>query len=165
MMEKLNLGCGEDYRSGWTNVDVNPDFNPDRVIDLDESNWNLPSSTYDIVLVDNVFEHINPRRRPIFLKECHQVMKRDGEMTMRWPTPAFGGGWDITHYTIPSWEWPDHPNNDEYWETKKIDFDYTMIGNLFPKSIAKQLMWHGIRTILTVELIVTPTEESYEKKW
>ncbi|WP_327052778.1 class I SAM-dependent methyltransferase [Halomicrococcus gelatinilyticus] len=164
-MKKVNLGCGPDYRDGWTNVDINPEFNPDQVIDLEDNNWDLPSSTFDVVLADNVFEHIDPRKRPTFLEECHRILKEDGELVMRWPTPGFGGGWDVTHYSIPSWEWPNHPNNDDYWETEEISFDYSAIGRYLPQSIATQLMCHGIRTIIAVELVASPTGDEYEKTW
>jgi len=163
-MKKLNLGSGRDYREGWMNVDVNPEFDPDRVIDLEESNWNLPSGEYDYVLADNVFEHIDPRKRPMFLQECHRLLRENGELVMRWPTPGFGGGWDITHYSIPSWDWPEHPNHENAWSTVDINFTYNRIGSLLPESVARQLMWHGIRTILDVELTITP-EQEYGDTW
>ncbi len=163
--QRLNLGCGRDYREGWTNVDINPDFNPDKVIDLETGNWPLSDDTYTIVLADNVFEHIDPRNRPTFLREYHRVMTGDGQLTMRWPTPGFGGGWDVTHYQIPSWEWPDHPNNADCWETVSLDFQYSTVGRLIPQPIAKLLMWHGIRTILSVELVVSPLSETPEQVW
>lgn len=165
MTERLNLGCGPDYRDGWTNVDVNPDFDPDEVIDLESDDWPLPDDTYEVVLADNVFEHIDPRRRPAFLREVHRVMTDDGRMTMRWPTPGFGGGWDVTHYQIPSWEWPDHPNNADSWETVNIEFEYSTLGRFLPRAVAKHLMWHGLRTILTVELTVMSVGDTPEQKW
>lgn len=164
-MKRANLGCGDDYREGWTNVDVNPHFDPDVVVDLETDDWDLPSSTFDEVLADNVFEHVDPRMRPVFLKECHRVLTEDGQMTMRWPTPGFGGGWDVTHYSLPSWEWPDHPNNEDYWKTNSVNFEYSTVGRILPNSLAQQLMWHGIRTIISVELVVSPTGEKYEITW
>lgn len=163
-MTKLNLGCGPDYRKGWTNVDVNPEFGPDEIIDLEQSDWDLPNGEYDLVLADNVFEHIDPKKRPTFLRECHRVLKQDGELVMRWPTPGFGGGWDVTHYSIPSWDWPDHPNHENAWKTVDIEFNYNRIGSLLPETVAVQLMWHGIRTVLDVELTITP-EGDYGETW
>lgn len=156
MTERLNLGCGADYREGWVNVDIDPRFDPDEVIDLESDDWPLPEATYDLVLADNVFEHIDPRKRPTFLREVHRVLKPEGHLKMRWPTPGFGGGWDITHYQIPSWEWPEHPDNQDDWQRVELNFEYTTVGRYLPESVAKQLMWHGIRTIISVELIVTP---------
>lgn len=164
-MEKLNLGCGHDYREGWTNVDIVPEFEPDLVINLEESEWDLPSSNFDFILVDNVFEHIDPRKRPTFLEECYRVLKDDGQMVMRWPTPGFGGGWDVTHYSIPSWTWPNHPNNDDHWEILELDFEYCTLGKLLPEPVAKHLMWHGVRTIISIDLKVRPTGEPYYETW
>jgi predicted SAM-dependent methyltransferase len=163
-MKKLNLGSGHDYRDGWTNVDINPDFNPDVVINLETPDWDLPTDEYDVVLVDNVFEHIDPRKRPVFLIECHRVCHPDGKVVMRWPTPGFGGGWDVTHYCIPSWEWPEHTNHEDAWEIIETDFNYNRLGWLLPDRIANQLMWLGIRTVLSVELTITPSGE-YEETW
>ncbi|MFB6188030.1 MAG: hypothetical protein ABEI86_14345, partial [Halobacteriaceae archaeon] len=98
------------------------------------------------------------------LRECHRVLDPDGKLVMRWPTPGFGGGWDVTHYSIPSWDWPDHPNHNEAWETTNKEFNFNMIGTLLPSPIAIQLMWHGIRTILDVELTVAPKGE-YGETW
>jgi predicted SAM-dependent methyltransferase len=163
-MKKLNLGCGPDYRDGFINVDINPDFDPDIVVDLEQSDWSLPTNEFDIVLADNVLEHIDPRQRTVFLREVHRVLKQEGKFTLRWPTPGFGGGWDVTHYSIPSWDWPEHPNHNHAWNVVDTKFNYNLIGSVLPDSVANQLMWHGIRTVLDVELIVTPDEE-YSKTW
>lgn len=163
-MKKLNLGCGPDYREGWTNVDINSGFDPDKVINLEEPDWDLPSDDFDILLADNVLEHIDPRCRPIFLREAHRVLKQEGKFILRWPTPGFGGGWDITHYSIPSWDWPEHPNHENAWEILDTEFNYNRVGSLLPEAVARQLMWHGIRTILDVELTISPKEE-YGQTW
>ena len=163
-MKKLNLGSGKDYRNGWTNVDINPEFNPDQIINLEKPDWDLPSNEYDVVLADNVFEHIDPRNRPTFLRECHRVCRPDGKFVMRWPTPGFGGGWDVTHYNIPSWDWPEHTNHKNAWEVLEENFNYNKIGSILPEFIANQLMWHGFRTILGVELILRPADD-YEETW
>jgi hypothetical protein len=44
------------------------------------------------------------------------------------------------------------------------DFSYDRLGWLVPDSIPRQLMWLGIRTVLTVELTI-PRMGSYEEPW
>jgi hypothetical protein len=74
---------------------------------------------------------------------------------MRLPTPGYGGGWDVTHYSIPSWEWSKHPDYNPYWETESVSFDYTILGTVLPKFVAEKLLWHGISVVTMVEVVVT----------
>lgn len=53
-----NLGCGEDYREGWHNVDISPAVNPDQQFDLGEPPWPLPSAHFDVVRAQHVLEHL-----------------------------------------------------------------------------------------------------------
>lgn len=93
-----------------------------------------------------------------------RICSQEGEVIFRWPTPGFGGGWDVTHYSIPSWEFPEHPNHKNAWETIETNFNYNRLGSIIPNRVARRLMWMGIRTVLDVELIITPAGE-YESTW
>lgn len=164
-MKRINIGCGLDYKDGWHNVDINPKFEPDQVQDLEETEWNIETDTYHKILVDNVFEHIDPRMRPNFLSECHRILKTGGKMVMKYPTPGYGVGWDVSHYPIPHWNWAEHPNNRDSWNLDKVEITKHSFGRLLPDNIAKVLMWHGIRTVQGVEIYVTATEKGMEEMW
>lgn len=56
--QKINLGCGDDKRDGWWNVDVDETRDPDQVINLDHSPWNLPSNHFEYALASHVVEHL-----------------------------------------------------------------------------------------------------------
>ena len=57
---KLNLGCGKDYKEGWTNLDISKSVKADVYTDLEKP---LPfnDNSFDRVYAVNVIEHvINP---------------------------------------------------------------------------------------------------------
>jgi predicted SAM-dependent methyltransferase len=155
-MNGLNLGCGADVREGWVNVDIDARHDPDLVHDLEATPWPLPSGTFDRVLMDNVIEHLDPPRRPDILAECHRVLRPMGDLIMRWPLPGVGGGWDVTHYQIPSWEWTDHPRWGADWTLVDREFRWSTLGRWLPDRVARELAWHGIRTAIGVEVRVQP---------
>ena len=55
---KLNLGCGFDKREGWLNVDNFPECEPDQLLDLEATPWDLPSEAFDHILLKHVLEHV-----------------------------------------------------------------------------------------------------------
>lgn len=71
-MKKLNLGCGNDYRKGWINVDFNKKVKADVYCDF---NKNLPfkDNTFDYILLDNVLEHIWEHLK--FIDEIWRISK------------------------------------------------------------------------------------------
>lgn len=56
---RLNLGCGEDYREGWTNVDKHAAVDPDVEHDLDDRPWPFPDDEFQHVLFHHVIEHVD----------------------------------------------------------------------------------------------------------
>ena len=55
---KLNLGCGREYRPGWTNVDRDPLVAPDVVFDLESAPWPFPDDCADQILFKFVLEQL-----------------------------------------------------------------------------------------------------------
>jgi len=54
---KLNLGCNDDVRTGYVNVDCAPGPGVDQVADLNER-WPWEDSSVDEIFAHDVFEHI-----------------------------------------------------------------------------------------------------------
>ncbi len=73
-MIKINLGCGMDYHEGWVNVDFNKEIKADVYADFTKK---LPfkDDYADLVLLDNVLEHIEPDKYFFFLEELHRICK------------------------------------------------------------------------------------------
>ena len=55
---KLNLGCGPRRLEGYLNIDTVAAFQPDRLIDLEQTPWDLPSDGAEEVLLNHVLEHL-----------------------------------------------------------------------------------------------------------
>lgn len=130
---RLNLGAGDDYRAGWLNVDIDPSFEPDVVLDLEETPWPWEDDRFGLILVDNVLEHIDPRRRVSFIRQCRRVLEPGGEMIVRLPTRT---GWDVTHYAVPSYTWPNHPDHRDDWDIVGVNVERIGPGYVMPKRVA-----------------------------
>jgi ADP-heptose:LPS heptosyltransferase len=55
---KFNLGCGNDYRQGWVNIDQRPEVSPDRIVDLKQLPWPIEDNSADEILLKHVLEHL-----------------------------------------------------------------------------------------------------------
>ena len=95
-MRKLNLGCGRDYRPGWINVDFNRTVRADVYSTFTEG---LPfaDNSVDLVVLDNVLEHVHRDRYFAFLDDLHRVCK-PGARIQIW-VPHASGMWALKHPT------------------------------------------------------------------
>lgn len=99
----LNLGCGEDVRPGWHNVDLYYE-GADEKLDISEVPWPYPSDHFDTILASHVLEHLELDQQLDVLAECARVLKPQGRLQVNYP---LGKNYraDPTHVG-PSWEWP-----------------------------------------------------------
>jgi len=94
MSKKINLGCGNDVKSGWVNVDMVWGKGI-TVFDLNQY-WKLPDSCADEVLVSHIYEHINDA--VFFLKELIRICKPDAKVVFKVPSFRNVTAWaDPTH--------------------------------------------------------------------
>jgi predicted SAM-dependent methyltransferase len=95
---RLNVGCGNQRRPGWTGIDITPTGATDIVRDITRG---LPfdDSSVDEILCDNVLEHIGPNEDFIFvLNEFYRVLKTGGLVTIIVPDGRSQAAWqDPTH--------------------------------------------------------------------
>ncbi len=73
MKNKLNLGCGKKIYNDFINVDIIPNKGVDVLWDLNVSPLPFTDSSFDYILMDNVFEHIQNRVQ--LLKEIERIGK------------------------------------------------------------------------------------------
>jgi len=92
---RLNLGCCNDYRPGWLNVDKSLQFKADEYFDLEDP-WPLNNSIATEVIAFHVVEHI--KNICLFMREAHRVLAKDGTLHIK--APWWSGHWaagDPTH--------------------------------------------------------------------
>lgn len=76
-MKLLNIGCGNRYRDGWVNIDLKPDSK-------EVLSWNVEKGlpfkdeSFDVVYHSHLLEHLSREQAPLFLKECHRILKHGG---------------------------------------------------------------------------------------
>ncbi len=89
MQVKINLGCGENKRRGFVNVDRSKEVNPDICEDVTKIPWKWGTeSSVDLIFADNLFEHI--REEPLLkvMQECHRLLKPGGLLQIIVPISA-----------------------------------------------------------------------------
>jgi len=73
----LNLGCGHRHHQDWINIDVQSTGPGVRAHSL-YAGIPFPDEAIDVVYHSHVLEHFPKRFTPIFLKDCHRVLKPGG---------------------------------------------------------------------------------------
>lgn len=90
---KLNLGCCDDHRVGYVNVDIAPPA--DQIVDL-RGPWPWPDSSVEEVLARDVFEHLPDRIHT--MNELWRVLRPGGRAFIEVPSALSAGQFqDPTH--------------------------------------------------------------------
>ena len=122
---KYNLGCGNDYKYGWINVDKYADARPDHVMDLEVFPWSIPDDSADEVLLSHVLEHLGGHS-DVFLnvmKEIYRISKAGAKIVIRVPDPRHDDYFsDPTHQrpVIPSLFHPLDLALNENWQSRGL---------------------------------------------
>jgi len=116
---RLNLGCGNDIKEGYTNIDFEKHDGIDMVIDLNECKLPFDDSSVDEIILFHVLEHLTDRYK--FIKECYRVLKPDG----------------ILHIKLPvKWIELGHQS----WEHRK-DYFYTVCNKSMPTGFQSEKLF------------------------
>jgi len=96
LIMKLHLGCGNDYRQGYVNLDSSPEVGPDFVWNLENTPLPFEDNSIDEVLANHVLEHIH-NFIPL-MHELHRISKKKAIIKIRTPFFAAWGQYnDPTH--------------------------------------------------------------------
>jgi len=111
---RLNLGCSDDLRSGFVNVDIAPPA--DVLTDLNQP-WPWEDSTIESIIANDVLEHLHSKIWA--MNEAHRVLQPGGAITFMVPCVHLldgrvnpGAFCDPTHHSF--WTLDDQ----YYWATK-----------------------------------------------
>jgi predicted SAM-dependent methyltransferase len=83
-MKSLNLGCGNDYREGWVNVDVG-NCKKDVEHNLENFPYPFQDSEFSTVLMQHCIEHISRENFPKCVRELHRVTAAGGKIYISAP--------------------------------------------------------------------------------
>lgn len=83
MLNKLNIGCGEDIREGWCNVDIRKTH--PSVITAEADALPFRDASFSEVLANDILEHFTIRELPAVLEEWGRVMKPGADIRIRTP--------------------------------------------------------------------------------
>ncbi|NQY68139.1 MAG: methyltransferase domain-containing protein [Flavobacteriales bacterium] len=90
-MKKLNLGCGEDYREGFVNIDFHDHINIDVQHNLNSFPYPFEDNEYDYIIASHILEHLELPFEVV--KELHRILKPGGILHIK--VPHFSRG--FTH--------------------------------------------------------------------
>ena len=82
-MPKLQLGCGEEIKPGWVNLDIRPLPGVDVVCDARKLPFD--DNHFDLISSNDVLEHIPRPDTLSTLKEWNRVLKPNGRFKLRVP--------------------------------------------------------------------------------
>jgi SAM-dependent methyltransferase len=153
MGEKLNLGCGNDYRADWVNADIRREVSPDVVVDLDELPLPFKNNAFEEILLDNVLEHTDNQLE--VLQELHRIGEPDAKITFRGPHWNSHGAWiDPTHTRPFSEKTFEHYLVEDFFEVEEVSADRIRFGRLFPENLALKLADHIGHIVSEIEVKV-----------
>jgi SAM-dependent methyltransferase len=84
---KLNLGCSDDHRAGYVNVDRHAPA--DELVAL-ECGWPWPESSIDEIYAHDVFEHLPSKL--VAMNQAHFVLKPGGLLDLAVPCVMLADG-------------------------------------------------------------------------
>jgi predicted SAM-dependent methyltransferase len=80
---KFNLGCGDDYKQGYVNVDCFNIKNVDETWDIKKIPY--PDNSADEILASHVIEHFDANTGISVLKEWYRALKPNGILKIETP--------------------------------------------------------------------------------
>lgn len=124
---KLNLGCGNDYKKGFTNVDINPNSSADIIASMVK----LPFAEGEVeeIYCSHALEHLDEIEGEMFFREAYRVLKDNGKLVVITPDTERcmrkfleskeTDRWSFWIKTIYGFSWPSVNEQHKFGYTKK----------------------------------------------
>lgn len=161
-VKKLNLGCGENILKDWDNADFQKEKGINMSFDFEKIPYPIKDNTYDIVLFDQVIEHLSYPKKA--MEEIHRICKPNALVLIGVVYYNNKGAFtDITHKSFFSDRTFINYANQVNMVTKKRMYELidlklipTKFGKLFPKNFRRRLssVMAGIIRLIYIELRV-----------
>lgn len=138
----LNLGCADDIRAGYVNVDLFPYEGIDIIEDLSAPDWIWSTSTIDEILAFDIIEHLPNKINT--MNECWRILKPGGVLNIVVPTTNGTGAFqDPTHVS--------------YWNRRS--FLYYEYGNIYRDRFAAAYGIKAAFRVIAERMDLTPDGE------
>jgi len=112
-MKKLNLGCGNDIKKGYVNLDFIKQPGVDIVHNLNKFPWPFKDNTFDEVYASHVLEHVDDLIKT--MEEIIRISKPESKIKIRVPHFSCGVSYrDPTHKRLFSYFTFDYFEKGEY---------------------------------------------------
>lgn len=145
--QRLHIGCGDQLKPGWINVDLHSPKQRDaacfKQMDCAEEDWTdyqLKPHSFDYVFSEDFLEHLPPDRRVHVINQCWQVLKPGGVMEHYVPNAGsmndYGSPSHLSHWNLTTFE---HFNVDSYRWAKDRRFEGIVGG--FTQVVSELLNW------------------------
>ena len=169
--KSLNLGSGKDWRRDAINADIQPEKNPDWVLDITKVPWGKRIQTrlgdflvepgmFDEIIANDVLEHIPDLVTAMF--NCKELLSPKGLMYIHVPYDLSYGAWqDPTHvrafnensflyYTDWHWylNWPDR------FYLQSMAFELSEIGQELAKKMDKEELLRTPRAVDAMTVVL-----------
>lgn len=83
---KLNLGCGDDVKAGYINIDIRKTKPNVLMLDLEKDLLKIfPDGSVEEIIAKDVIEHVSWRRVEDLLRDIHRVLKSNGKVYIQVP--------------------------------------------------------------------------------
>lgn len=83
-MKKLNLGCGNDYRDGYLNVDIG-NCKKDEWLDLENLPYPFEDNSFCEIVMQHTIEHVSRDNFPKLVEELYRITEKNGEILISAP--------------------------------------------------------------------------------
>ncbi|AFK19289.1 methyltransferase domain-containing protein [Haloferax mediterranei ATCC 33500] len=157
--DRANLGCGDEYKEGWYNVDIRDSVDPDAVWDFNDYPWPFPDDAFDEVVLDNVLEHLDDHYAA--LQEIHRITRVGGTAKIAGPHWNSAGAWiDPTHTRPFDPRTFEHYLMSDMFDIVDLTVDKVRWAKPLPDSAALWLADSFGQGVSGFEVVVTPTSQS-----
>ena|SRR5712664_528206 len=157
---KLDLGCGQSKREGFTGVDISKVPGVDVVHNLFTFPWPFKDDTVEEIWCSHFLEHVPNKLRFAFMDECYRILFAGGKAAFLFPYySSMRAIQDPTHEWPPLCEFSFLYFNKQWREQNKLDhypvkcdFDYSYNYAINPAFVGRsqEFLAGAIPTMLNI---------------